>query len=64
MTSDTWSLFHQAIFVIGFSQIIYKAIANATHSGQSGVLINALMKPGPGSMPNNYIKGSESATII
>ena len=47
MASDTWALFHQAIFVIGFSQIISKAM---THLGHRCVF-TVLMKLGTGSMP-------------
>ena len=46
MASDTWTLFHQAVFVVGTSQIN----ANVAHLGHRCVL-TALMKLSPGSMP-------------
>ena len=46
MESDTWALFHQAIFVVGTFQIISKV----THLGHRCVF-TVLTKLGTGSMP-------------
>ena len=60
MATDTWTLFYQAIFVVGTSQIISKAIkANVTHLGHRCV-ITALMNLGSGSMPR---VGSSGQTL-
>ena len=50
MANDTCTMFHQAIFVVGTSQIISKAMLYVTHLGHRCV-ITALINLGPGSMP-------------